>query len=208
MAFCQRKNRAIRGSALTALHWRLQATANGSAAPTIPATQVAGRARKQHSIINEFCASKSRSVLARNIPATQVAGRAPVSTQLNLLNFASIVSVSPECSSAEKLASSRTFSIIVCKRRAPIFSLRLFTSSARKLILSIASSLNSIFKPSVSKSAVYCFVRAFFGSSKIRLNSFFVRLSSSTRRGKRPCNSGIKSLGALMLKAPAAINKI
>ena len=40
------------------------------------------------------------------------------------------------------------------------------------------------------------------------LKSSTLRLSNSTRMGKRPCNSGIRSLGLLRWKAPEAINRM
>ena len=116
--------------------------------------------------------------------------------------------VSPACSSASKDKSSKSVSIIVCRRLAPMFSTFWFTSAARELNLSIASSVNLIVTSSVSKRLVYCFVKAFFGSVKIRLKSSALKDSSSTRSGKRPCHSGIKSLGFETLKAPAAIKRM
>ena len=73
---------------------------------------------------------------------------------------------------------------------------------------SIASSENSTFTSSVESRATYWNVREFLGSVKIRLKSSLCRESSSTRRGNRPWSSGIKSLGAATLKAPAAMNRI
>ncbi len=89
-----------------------------------------------------------------------------------------------------------------------MFSMREFVSAARALIVSIASSANSIVTSSVLRSSVYWRISAFFGSVKIFLKSSACRDSNSTRSGKRPCNSGIKSLGLERLNAPAAINKI
>ena len=45
---------------------------------------------------------------------------------------------------------------IVCSRRAPIFSVRVFTSSAKAAISRRPSSVNSIRTPSVSSMASYC----------------------------------------------------
>src|ERR1700722_12821853 len=98
-------------------------------------------------------------------------------------------------SGAWKLISSSTRSRIVCNRRAPIFSVVSFTRNANCAISAIASFVNSNFNPSVSSSAVDCFTSDDFGSVKILTKSFTVSDCNSTRIGKRPCNSGIKSLG-------------
>ena len=55
---------------------------------------------------------------------------------------------------------------------------------------------------------MYCFTKALFGSVKILTKSSTDRSSNSTRIGKRPCNSAIKSLGLLSWKAPEPMNKM
>ena len=50
-------------------------------------------------------------------------------------------------------------------------------------------------RESVSIIAWYCLISALRGSVRIRLKSSIVSDSNSTRIGKRPCNSGIKSEG-------------
>ena len=62
--------------------------------------------------------------------------------------------------------------------------------------------------PSVESSAVACFVKAAFGSVRIRLKSSTLSELSSTRIGKRPCNSGIKSEGLTRWNAPDAIKRM
>ena len=61
---------------------------------------------------------------------------------------------------------------------------------------------------SVASNALYCLSNAFLGSVNIRSKSSFDKSCNSTRIGKRPCNSGIKSLGLATWKAPDAINNI
>ena len=104
--------------------------------------------------------------------------------------------------------SSSTVSKIMCRRRAPIFSIVLFTSNAISASLDTASFVKMTSTFSVASNALYCFNKAFLGSVKIRSKSSLDRSCNSTRIGKRPCNSGIKSLGLATWKAPEAINKI
>ena len=54
-------------------------------------------------------------------------------------------------------------------------------------------------------SARYCFKSAFSGSVRMRTKSGSVRESSSTRIGKRPCSSGMRSEGFETWNAPAAM---
>ena len=60
---------------------------------------------------------------------------------------------------------------------------------------STPSGVNAKRTPSVANSSTYCFVRACFGSVRMRRKSAFFRSVNSTRIGNRPCNSGIKSDG-------------
>ncbi len=55
---------------------------------------------------------------------------------------------------------------------------------------------------------MYCSVNEASGSVKMRTNSSAPKSFNSTRIGKRPCSSGIRSEGLLRWKAPEAINKI
>ena len=73
---------------------------------------------------------------------------------------------------------------------------------------SIASLVKMTETFSVPINATYCLIKALFGSVKILTKSSAVKSSNSTRIGKRPCNSGIKSLGFDKWKAPEAINKM
>ena len=59
----------------------------------------------------------------------------------------------------------------------------------------IGSSVKVSAIPSVSISAVYCLISALRGSVRMRTNSSLPSASSSTRIGKRPCSSGIRSDG-------------
>src|SRR5581483_4386713 len=111
-------------------------------------------------------------------------------------------------SGARKLISSRTRSMMVCRRRAPMFSVVSLTRKAKRAISSNDSGVNSSFKPSVSSSAVYCFVSEDFGSCRMRMKSSTVSDFSSTRMGKRPCSSGMRSLGLETWKAPAAMKRM
>jgi len=53
---------------------------------------------------------------------------------------------------------------MVCRRRAPMFSVCSLTITAKRASAAMASSLKWSFTPSVSSSAVYCLTSAFFGS--------------------------------------------
>src|SRR5215510_11117668 len=73
---------------------------------------------------------------------------------------------------------------------------------------SIASFPKARVTPSVFKSSTYWRMRAFRGSLRMRIKSSRVKGSSSTRMGKRPCSSGMRSDGLETWKAPAAMNKM
>ena len=62
--------------------------------------------------------------------------------------------------------------------------------------------------PSAPSSALYCLSGAFSGSVRMRTKSGSVSADSSTRIGKRPCSSGMRSLGFAWWKAPAAMNSM
>ena len=93
----------------------------------------------------------------------------------------------------------------VCRRRAPMFSMRWFTMAAVRAISPMPSSVKVSDVPSAATRAAYCLVRAFSGSVMMRTKSASVSGFSSTRIGKRPCSSGIRSLGLLTWNAPAAM---
>src|SRR6185437_12187953 len=99
---------------------------------------------------------------------------------------ASILICSPFFSGASKLISSSTRSMIVCRRRAPMFSVPSFTRKAKCAISSSESLVNSSFTPSVSINAVYCFTSDDLGSVRMRMKSSMVSDCNSTRIGKRP----------------------
>ena len=63
-------------------------------------------------------------------------------------------------------------------------------------------------RPRSPAAPTYCRVSAFFGSVRMRTKSSRVRASSSTRIGKRPCSSGIRSDGLATWNAPAAMNSM
>ena len=62
--------------------------------------------------------------------------------------------------------------------------------------------------PSVPISALACFSSEWSGSVRMRRKSSRVSAFSSTRIGRRPCNSGSRSEGLLRWKAPEAMNRI
>src|ERR1700683_1323773 len=99
---------------------------------------------------------------------------------------ASIFTVSPVRSGAEKEISSSTRSITVCNRRAPIFSTLELTATATSATASIESSENSNVTPSVASSATYCLISEASGSVRIRRRASRVRGFRSARMGKRP----------------------
>src|SRR6185437_7837679 len=111
-------------------------------------------------------------------------------------------------SGASNEISSSTFSRIVCRRRAPMFSVCSLTIAANRARDATASSVNESFRPSVSSSATYCLISAFFGSVRMRTKSASERELSSTRIGKRPCSSGIRSEGLVVWNAPAAMKRM
>ena len=99
------------------------------------------------------------------------------------------------------MRSSITASMIARSPLAPVLR-----SKALSAIASIAFSSNSSPTPSNSKSLVYCLIREFFGSFKMRINASRSKESSETVIGTRPINSGIspnftKSCGRARLKA-------
>src|SRR6185437_10107498 len=119
---------------------------------------------------------------------------------------ASIEYFSPLLSAASNEMDSNRRSITVCRRRAPMFSVLSFTLKATSASLAIPSPVNSSFTPSVFSIAVYCLVSALWGSERIRSKSLTDNADSSTRIGRRPCNSGIRSDGLAIENAPEAMN--
>src|SRR5512139_510710 len=114
----------------------------------------------------------------------------------------------PAISGAVKSSSSSSRSITVWSLRAPMFSVRSFTSHAISAIRSTAPGSKERATPSAASIASYCRVSAPCGSVRIRTNSSFPREASSTRMGNRPWSSGMRSEGLLTWNAPAAMNRM
>ena len=85
-----------------------------------------------------------------------------------------------------------------------MFSARSFTWVAISATACTASGVKSSVTPSVRRSAVYCLRRALSGSVRILTKSARESGSSSTRMGKRPWSSGMRSAGFATWNAPAA----
>ncbi len=120
--------------------------------------------------------------------------------------WSSMVRLCPALSGASKDISSSRRSITVCSRRAPMFSADSLTRVAISAMARMAWGVKFMVTPSVASSASYWEISAFLGSVRMRTKSSAVSAVSSTRMGKRPCSSGIKSAGLEMWKAPAAMN--
>src|SRR5471032_524472 len=112
----------------------------------------------------------------------------------------------PGLSEAAKLTSSSSFSITVCRRRAPMFSTVSLISADSRASSSIASSLKSRSTFSVASSALYCFTRLASGSVRMRRKSSWPSDVRLTRIGRRPCSSGSMSDGLARWKAPEQMN--
>ena len=122
--------------------------------------------------------------------------------------YFSVIFTSPLCMLGDSnKSSSKSFSTMVCRRRAPILSVFSFTSKAISAIRSIDSIVKITSTFSVPLHALDCSMKAFFGSVRIWTKLSLVKSFNSTRIGKRPCNSGIKSLGLDIWKAPEPINR-
>ena len=98
------------------------------------------------------------------------------------------------------ITSVITSSIMARSPLAPVF-----LSNESFATAFIASSSNLNFTPSSSRSFLYCFVMAFFGSTRIFSSASSSRRSSATFIGRRPISSGIipnftKSSGRTCLK--------
>src|SRR2546430_10648506 len=104
--------------------------------------------------------------------------------------------------------SSSRVVMTVWSRRAPMFSMRSFALAAMRAISLMPSWVNSSVAPSAAHRAAYCLVRAFSGSVMMRTKSASVSGCSSTRIGKRPWSSGIRSEGLVAWNAPAAMNRM
>ena len=76
-----------------------------------------------------------------------------------------------------------------------MFSVFSFTANAVSARRLMPSGRNSSLTPSVSSSASYCLTRHASVAVRMRSKSAAVSESSSTRIGKRPCSSGIRSEG-------------
>ena len=84
-----------------------------------------------------------------------------------------IFEFAPMVSGISNKISLSSLLMIVCKRRAPMFSISSLIAKAFSAISSSASLLNSMETFSASINAMYCLVRAFFGSFKIFKNLFW-----------------------------------
>ncbi len=89
-----------------------------------------------------------------------------------------------------------------------MFSVVSFTVHAASAIRVIPSSVNSMSTSSVFINAMYCSVNDALGSVRMRLKSLLLRASSSTRIGRRPCSSGMRSDGLATWNAPDATNRM
>ena len=88
---------------------------------------------------------------------------------------------------ASYITSSIIVSIIALNPLAPDFRSNAFLAIALN-----ASSSNFKTTPSYSRSFLYCFVNAFFGSVKILIKASSSRSSKVAKTGSLPMNSGIK----------------
>mmetsp|Transcript_11542 Transcript_11542/g.29106 ORF Transcript_11542/g.29106 Transcript_11542/m.29106 type:complete len:262 (+) Transcript_11542:162-947(+) len=116
----------------------------------------------------------------------------------------SLPSVSPQ----SKLMSSTTFSTMVCRRLAPMFSTVKLTSLAIAAMRLRAASVNSSETFSTCISSTCCCSKLNSGSVRMRCRSASDSGFSSTRTGSRPCSSAIKSDGLHSWNAPLQMNKI
>ena len=123
-------------------------------------------------------------------------------------NAASTVTVSPERREAWNDTSSSSFSITVERRRAPMFSVFSFTAEAISASRRTPSGVNTSSTRSVASSAWYWRVRLASVSTRMRTKSSADSEASSTRIGRRPCSSGIRSEGRDRWKAPEAMNRM
>ena len=111
-------------------------------------------------------------------------------------------------SGASKLNSSTSRSMIVYSRRAPMFCVVWLTWKAivRQGLDGVRRELQ-LDSLGAQQRRVLLRQRV-LGSVRIRTKSSLVRSFSSTRIGKRPCSSGIRSLGLARWNAPAAMNRM
>ena len=130
-----------------------------------------------------------------------------MASRRSLTYAASMWTSRPGISGAVKETSSRSFSRIVCSRRAPMFSIFSLASALMRAISSMASSWKRRRIFSVSSKATYWRISAFLGSVRMRTKSFLSSELSSTRIGNRPWNSGIRSDGLELWKAPDAMKR-
>jgi len=89
-----------------------------------------------------------------------------------------------------------------------MFSVRSFTSNAICAMRRIAAGCTSSVTPSVASSKVYCLTRLAWVLVRMASKSSTLSEPNSTRIGKRPCSSGIRSLGLLRWNAPEAMNSM
>ena len=88
---------------------------------------------------------------------------------------------------SSNMVSSSASSMIARRPRAPLLRAMAFFAMALS-----ASSSKSSSTPSSSMSFLYCFTSALRGSVRMRTSASSSRLSSVTRIGRRPTNSGIR----------------
>src|SRR5882672_5774365 len=96
----------------------------------------------------------------------------------------------------------------VYRRRAPMFSVFSFTDQAISARRRIPSDKKEISTSSVASSAWYWRVRQASVAVRILSKSSTESESSSTRMGRRPCSSGIRSEGLERWNAPLAMNRM
>ncbi len=89
-----------------------------------------------------------------------------------------------------------------------MFSVEALISAASAAIAVTASALKRSSTCSVLSSSVYWRTSEFSGSVRMRSKSSAPSDCSSTRIGKRPCISGMRSAGRATWKAPAAMNRM
>jgi hypothetical protein len=89
-----------------------------------------------------------------------------------------------------------------------MFSVRSLTSYAISASRRTAAGAISSVTPSVASSAWYCLISEACVLDRMASKSSTLSELSSTRIGKRPCSSGIRSLGLARWKAPLAMNNM
>src|SRR5213595_1283003 len=135
----------------------------------------------------------------RSSSSTILPSRSRTLSASNLMRF------SASSGRSNNTSSSRVV-MTVWSRRSPMFSMRSLALAAMRAISLMPSCVNSSVAPSAAHRAAYCLVRAFSGSVMMRTKSASVSGCSSTRIGKRPWSSGIRSEGLVAWNAPVALH--